>query len=527
MKIRTSLLMIASTACGTPSPSAPDAATDAAVDAQGDADAGLTILPYPPGPYGAAIGDTMPDFFVVGYPLSRTQRDFTQLPFRDVALSELRSDPSCSCLVVMWNASGWSCPWCVMQDITFSSSMVDDPGLCAVEVLAFDYDSKNGAPPSRADLDDWVGANRESYAVGLPTPSLYQPMSVGVQVAIPDSFVLRTSDMRFVGYLPGVGYNIGQEARTLCDAPHSPVETLASGLAPTVLRIDDTDAYMLDDGDGLIRVPLAGGAKEILVSASSAPSAFALDAANVYFAATTGNGFAIEQLSKSGGPPISLDASSSAFTSIAVDSGFVFATRADGVIERVAIGGGSVQTLITGESDPGALALDDEAVFFIARGTNEIAAVPKSGGQRVSVAPSGALQGEGATFLPIALEMGLGQLLVATTVAPWSLPKPDIKAGGVFALRSGVPPTQLVSGPESPAVASTPLGVLAGLACSTGDFCVGRPQGVIDILGENQRTLSPGQPWVNAVAGDATYAYWTVGESAQGARDGALRRFKP
>jgi hypothetical protein len=527
------VLAAACAACGSPSPvvpdaTAPDAGAEAGVDAAPDA---FPILPYPPGPYGNAIGDTMPDFFVEGYPLSRTQRDYTRLPFRDVSLSEVRSDPACSCLVVTWNASGWACPWCVMADVSFTSAMADDPGLCGLEVLAFDYDAvQNGAPPTRADLDDWVSANRESYPVGLPTPSLFQPLSAGLQGFVPTGVVLRTSDMKLVGLWTGVGNDMGAEARALCNLPRPGPETLASGIAPTALRIDDSHAYVLDDVDGLFRVPLAGGAKEIVAAASVAPGAFALDAVNVYFAATSGNGFAIEQVAKSGGSPITLDSSTSAFTDVAVDAGFVYGARADGVIERVPVGGGGAQTLVTGESDPGTLAFLDDAglLLFIARATGEVAAVPEAGGQRFSVLPSGALQVAGVTVIPRELVMGLGELYVNGPLDPSALPDPNANPGAVFVLRSGVAPQQLYAGPET-TIGLSPTGLFIGLSCTAGP-CASIPQGSISMTGDNPnaswRTLTPGQPFLDAVAGDATYAYWTVGESAPGAHDGALRRIR-
>jgi hypothetical protein len=91
------LLFVACSGSDDPTTSPPPAVVDAgAADVAPDSpEPPREILPYPPGPYGPSVGDVMADFRVQGYGFSRTQRDSSDLPFRDVTVAEIRSDPSC------------------------------------------------------------------------------------------------------------------------------------------------------------------------------------------------------------------------------------------------------------------------------------------------------------------------------------------------------------------------------------------------------------------------------------------------
>ncbi|HEY8073239.1 MAG TPA: hypothetical protein VIF62_04000, partial [Labilithrix sp.] len=164
------------------------------------------ILPYPSGPYGSSIGDTMADFTVQGYAMSRTERDPRELPFRDIALSEVRSDPACSCVVVVWGAAGVACHPSIQEDETLSQLVAADPSLCVIESIFANGDEPPPSPfqtaayPTRADLDSYTLGQRESYPVGLATESTFRALDGWTLAAHPLNFAVRPSDMKVLGF---------------------------------------------------------------------------------------------------------------------------------------------------------------------------------------------------------------------------------------------------------------------------------------------------------------------------------------
>jgi hypothetical protein len=399
------------------------------------------------------------------------------------------------------------------------------------EVIAFNIDSGADGPavpaPTRADLDDWVSANRQSYPVGLVTDSTLTALSIGALPDEPINFVIRTSDMRIVGIMDGVASNLGTQARALCNAPHPGVETLVNGLAPSALRIDDAYAYVRDDVFGVSRVPLSGGTPQVVAAAALSPTAFALDDSNVYFGAGSSGAYTLDQVAKSGGAPLVLESASSSFDSIAVDSSFVYAARGDGVVERIPIGGGTASTLLSGESHPTSMVLDDQNVYFVSQDTHELVVVPKSGGQRISGVPPGGESWPGGTFLPANLVMGQGEIFASGPmfVSGSGFYVPAAAQGAITELQLGQPLNPFLGGP-SPSIAMTPQGLVMGFSCTGIGACVDYPRGAIGYKPATGAwtTASPGEPFTNAVAGDAAYVYWTTAETSPGKHDGALRR---
>src|SRR5688572_9884749 len=133
-RVALSLLIVG--ACSSTTNDAPDAAIASdAGDAGTEASTPFPILPYPPGPYGAATGDIVSDFHVQGYALSREVRDATHLALRDIRLGEVRSDPACTCLLIQWNGAGNRCQPCSEADGTLAAAVASDRSLCAIEIL--------------------------------------------------------------------------------------------------------------------------------------------------------------------------------------------------------------------------------------------------------------------------------------------------------------------------------------------------------------------------------------------------------
>lgn len=366
---------------------APEAGVDAPIEATEAG--GFPILPYPAGPYGVAMGDVMPDLTIQGYPLSRTERDPSKLPFRNIRLSEVRSDPACTCMVLVYNVAGSGCGFCVDLDATVAEIVARDQTICAAEIVAFSFDTLDPdggepfpPPPTRADLDAVVTASRPSFPVGLATTSAHE-WGLDVIPAFPDFFVMHPGDMRIRAFEGGSG-DIEKRLRDACATPWPPVETIATGfVGPRHIVKDDAFVY-LSDGGKVLRLPSTGGAPEVFAAPPSAPDALAIDGTHVYWATHDGGGsFEIGRAPKAGGAREVLASGTSGYTSLGLDDASVWFTRDDGVIAHVPKAGGAEVPLAT---EPGAssVAVDDTTVYVIA-GT-EVIARPKDGGARKVIA---------------------------------------------------------------------------------------------------------------------------------------------
>lgn len=343
---------------------------------QGASSPSFERLPYPPGPYGSGIGDVLADFAIDGYAMSRSNRDPRTLPFTEIRLADVRSDPSCTCLVVLWSAAGNACVPAREEDSAFAEALAQDPTMCVIEPIFANGDVyptspyEFFAPPTRADVDAWVRAQRETYPVGLATSSAFAALDGRTFNAHPITFVVRPSDMRIVGFLLGTP-NIVASAKAFCEKPQT-VETLATGLAPTRLSADGDVVFVADAKAGVLR--LDGGAPITIAQPGSPPELLALDSTRVYWTA----GGELGSAPKSGGPTVVLASSTSAFTGLAIDAKDAWFSRADGVIGRVPLAGGSSETVVSGEEQPKSIAVDDAYVYWIAGGA--VMRSPKTGG---------------------------------------------------------------------------------------------------------------------------------------------------
>jgi hypothetical protein len=522
-------------ACGssrvaTPSEETSDAAADAsAIDAVSATDAPPPLLPYPPGPYGGAVGDTMPDFTIFGYPLTRTDRDSTKLPFRPVSLSEMRSlNPSCDCLAVIWDAAGLDCPFCGIIEYTMSATVEADPSICAIEVLGFNYDATMPTfvrqPVTRSDIDERTQSAHQPFPVGLPTDSALRALSGGAIPGVPSSFVVRPRDMRILGFHEGS--DLVDHLPSYCHTAPDPTEILATGLESRRIVVDGSGVYMTDAVRGLLAVSLDDDAGNPISTKDSRPGdLLAADGDAIYYVTTNASaGSTIVRYDKTRVTTSDIATSTATVLAIAVDADALYLARADGVVGRLAkTGGQPVTALVSGVPLAPALTIDADNVYYARTDTADIWVVPKAGGAAALYYP--AVMGPGFRFDPVDLVHD-GTYLRFVGAAP------DPQLRWVYTIPPG--------GLGAPINHLNGYQVGFGLA-SDGTIVFGRRDftapgsGVImSAHGDQWHTLTPGVPLVHAVAADAPrggfaaqrkrYVYFTTESTADGAHDGTLRR---
>lgn len=572
-------LLAAIGACGGSGGTATATANDAGgADATSDvaADAGAPLLPYPPGPYGGAVGDVLPDFFVMGYAMSPDAHDSTKLPFRRITMSEVRSKPGCACIVVAVIAAGINSQASGVEDQLLGRELAKDPSLCALEVIAANGDVANiasgpptsspaGRTPTRADLDGWTQAEREHFPVGIDTASSAAALSTPTMFAFPQNVIVRASDMKFAGAIDASGFgafgctgpcpgtqpaDFAAKARALCAAPARVVETLAAGLEPRNLALAGA-LYVTDASRGLLKLlPDAPGSAPTVVDARPG-DALTADTAFVYYGASSGGAYALVAAPLAGGPATDLATAADAFLALAADGVNVYFARADGVVGSVPRGGGSVTVLATDAALAPTIDVDASYVYFVSAATHEAAAVPKIGGPRSVVG------GPNGPFVPGSQQGGPFSATLVRVVP--RTPYPVVVAGEFASSHAA-----FLSGWSGPTIGDAgaqggpeggPPGVVQG---DPGTFLGGPVQGLgIDPTGNllgTSRARAPavggwvfalesggavpppspgppppiasGQPLARAVTGDDHYAYFTTDPTAPGAADGAVRRVR-
>lgn len=519
-------------ACGaidiTATPDAKDAGADVTTEASADAGADTTappVAPYPPGPYGAGIGQRMADFGVLGYGLSRQQRDAKKLPYRRITLGEART-PGCECMLVVWDAAGTCFP-SIQEYQTLSSALMRDPTLCAMEVIAFNFDSAaaggRGAavPATRADLDEWVGAGFQPYPVGLATTGSDIALGSVMFDAIPQNIVVRPSDMTILGYIDGLGDDLVGTMKKTCATPKPGPEDVATGLAPSALVVDDARAILIDAVEGVLSFDLGTTKKSVLLPSTAGPMLLAHDASRAYVATRAAGVSSIVAIDKATSSTTTIATGSASFTSLATGEGNVYFTRDDGVVGFLAGSGGPITTVASTESAPYAVDVAGGRAYFIAGG--EVVSVVLPGGsgpaRSVIVAKGSITTWYGASVEPTLLVARTSNLFLAGTTArgpsAWNDQWITIRTDGLSSppAWSGMPVVALGRSTDGSSVVR---------AVSTSD----RKQGGLVALPQTAgyATITAGAEGVNAASMNERGSVFTIGESAPGKRDGALRR---
>jgi hypothetical protein len=157
------------------------------------------------------------------------------------------------------------------------------------------------------------------------------------------------------------------------------LKVVATGLPKTIdLQVDATNAY-LATSSALLRLPLAGGAPE-MIAGGVAPVTIAIDADNIYWVdgATAGQMTILRApLTATGATPTMLASQAGTPGPFTVGGGFVYFAVGT-TIWRVPTGGGTVQTVST-TMEPRGLAATSDAVYFSEYTNETIQRVPLTG----------------------------------------------------------------------------------------------------------------------------------------------------
>ncbi len=186
-----------------------------------------------------------------------------------------------------------------------------------------------------------------------------------------------------------------------------------NGQQPYALAVGGTSLYFTDRWSQVWTLPAAGGVGSVLVTTAANQSmgqqtaAIVADANNVYF--TTWAQGSVLEIPRSGGTLITLTSGLTYATpntnpyNIAISGGYVYWTNPGGgqsgvdhagTVQRAPIGGGTVQTLASGQAFPYGLAVDATSVYWIDLGTlansfndGAVMKAPIGGGQVTALIP--------------------------------------------------------------------------------------------------------------------------------------------
>jgi hypothetical protein len=506
-------------------PDAPDGAdagvAGGAAPAPVDAgDAALALLPYPGGPYGASIGDVVADFDVQGFELSREQRDSRKLPFRDISMAEVRSHPECTCLVVLWNATGNKCVTCTENDAVLTAALLNDRSLCALEVIYASLDSNylesRLPPPTRADLELYTEGGRQAFPVGLYTKSALTSLGWDATPDIPAYLFIRPSDMRIVGIegnptIRSDGRPVLETANARCAAPTPPKSTIATGVHASGLAVDGTNVYFPDDELGIVGMPASGGATTTLAKPQAKADSIVVDGDDVFWATKAGEPtFEIGQVSKVGGSQITLASGPARYSSIAVERPYMYFARTDGVVGRLPVGGGAIEPLYTGEATPTSIAVDQAAIYWV-NSAGDVLRGEKDGSVRTILAANGSLKPFGRPALGLAVVDGL-LLIRAATAEVGTFALLSTNGGPSFSpfINEAIYPALVAVAPMDPTWnPNGHRGLVVSRAPNSDRAAIGWGRaGGPGGLPTEQQTLMPGLRGVTAIAAQPPWIYW-------------------
>jgi len=164
-----------------------------------------TSAPYPSGPYGNQVGETMPDVSGPGYLANQSWST-------NARLSDLRANPACKCIVVTIGAT-W-CGACQYEQPDLVSDVSSDPAFCVLGIL---QEGSSGATATRPDLDAWEGTYNQNFPVMLGNANTEQLMAgYGSSVGLPFTLIIAPSTMTVLDNVQGYDASLHAHARSLC-----------------------------------------------------------------------------------------------------------------------------------------------------------------------------------------------------------------------------------------------------------------------------------------------------------------------
>jgi hypothetical protein len=209
------------------------------------------------------------------------------------------------------------------------------------------------------------------------------PTALATDQTSPDAIAIDATSVYFVDN--GVGVMsvplAGGTVTVLASGPY--------GAAFGGLVVDPATVYWADQGGALLTVPIGGGPVTTLVPATAHQlGALAIDATSLYWTIEgmhADNG-SVMKMPLAGGPATALVTMLASPQAIAVDGASVyFNDYTSGTVSRVPLGGGAVAILASGQTVPDGIAVDARFVYW-ADDANTVMAVPIGGGQAIALA---------------------------------------------------------------------------------------------------------------------------------------------
>jgi hypothetical protein len=179
--------------------------------------ADMAMHPYPAGPYGNQIGDTMRDVTLQGYRLTRAQTDSTQLTWSNITLSDYHNNPRCKCMLITVGAL-W-CSACQQEQPQLIQDAASDNNFC---VLGIVQEGQNpGQAATHPDVDVWTQNFRQNFFVALgniTTNHYFDGYTMGnpPSIGLPFNLVITPPDMKIVDSWQGYDPNGHSHALSSC-----------------------------------------------------------------------------------------------------------------------------------------------------------------------------------------------------------------------------------------------------------------------------------------------------------------------
>jgi hypothetical protein len=163
---------------------------------------------------------------------------------------------------------------------------------------------------------------------------------------------------------------------------------------PEDVAVDGSYAYwtVAADSGFVMRTPLIGGASLAIASEQPAPSAIAIDSANVYW--TNMHDWSLRRVGINGGDVTQVDTANTDANGVAVNTAYVYWTSYfGGAVMRAPIGGGAAQVFASSQLHASRVCLRDDNVYWTNNSDSSqipssVMMAPASGGVPTQLATS-------------------------------------------------------------------------------------------------------------------------------------------
>jgi hypothetical protein len=177
--------------------------------------------PYPMGPYGNKVGDTIADLMFSGYRLTVAQTDSSKLTWDNtISLSDYHANSANTCMVLSIGAT-W-CGACQQEQPAMTGDIQSTPGLAALGIL-FEGPT-NGTASTMQDVSNWTQQYHQDYFVVQGTEAIAQQLFQGYgsgmppTIGLPFNLVINPKTMKVMEEIEGFDPQIASRAMADCAA---------------------------------------------------------------------------------------------------------------------------------------------------------------------------------------------------------------------------------------------------------------------------------------------------------------------